>query len=215
MGRLAVDVEEDTEAGFEGLFGSGMGLLGGDQVTRYGADVSILSLSVFSDASPNILGLADKLSALGFLASISKISRGYVYTSFHIVLSKPGLKPFAINDAKAALAAGVAQQSLSLSQITDALADTVVFAAQAIPTAVSAKGQQQTQDALTAARQAVTGTACSAIKGATGLSCTVWITGAVVVGGLYFAWPFLAPVIASKIASRRAVAGLGRHRGRR
>jgi hypothetical protein len=190
-------VRVENMSAFSGL--GGLGLLGGDLVTRYGADVSILSLSLFADASAKILGLADKLASLGFLASISKINRGYIYTSFHVTLSKVGLKPFSENDAKAALAAAIAQQGLSLSQITGIAGEALRFAAEAPGTAFSEKGQQQTSDFFRAAGSGAAGffgnPVCAAIEGATGVGCKKVVFGGAVLLGLFYAWPVIAPLL--------------------
>lgn len=135
-----------TVGGLGDLVRPGLGLLPGDQVTRYGADVSVFALSLYGDQSKTVLGVADRLSGMGYFASITKIDPGHVYTNFHVTVGKANNAPFSVNDAKAAITAAVGLQSMSLSSIVDTLSDVVTFAAEAIPTATSDKGRSQTND---------------------------------------------------------------------
>lgn len=125
-------------SGFGGL--DGFGLLGGDQVTRYGADLTFLTLSLYGDASTQILAMADMMAKDGWLASFSQISPGHLYSTAHVVVSKNGNAAFAVNDAKAELAAAAVAESLNLMQVADFDADAVVFAGQAIGTALPGSG---------------------------------------------------------------------------
>lgn len=186
-----------------------LGLLGGDQVTRYGADVSVFTPSIFADVSKPILALADNLKASGFLANISSIQPGHVYSNFHVILSKQGNAVFSLNDAMVALKLATAAQSLSIMSIVDAYKDIVVFAAEIPGTAASDKGKQQTKDTVKNFVQDqvipfVGNPICGAIEGATGLKCkTVLIGGAVLVGGA-FAIIYGGPVfsLVSKLANK-------------
>jgi hypothetical protein len=224
MGRLAVQIE-DTGTGLEGLaFGGGLGAeprggfrrpfafgqIDGGLVTQYGADVTVFTPSITLDATHKaILGVADKLASAGFLARVSQVFPGRTYSTFRVTMSKSGRQPFTAGDAALALRGAVTRQSLSIWNMVNVASEIVAFTAEAIPTAFSEKGRQQTFDTLKAAAGGLTEFAtnpiCGAIEGATGLKCKTVVVGTAVVVGLFFAWPVISPFItvgAERLAKR-------------
>lgn len=127
---------------------AGLGLLPGQRVVEYSATVTVLNPTAFKDASSAVLGLAERLADLGFLARILNPSVGYLTSSFKVVLSKNDRQPFSVNDAKVALVAAAARQSLSIKTLYENAGEIVTFVAEAPGHAMSEKGRQQTKDAL-------------------------------------------------------------------
>lgn len=127
-----------------------LGLLPGDQVVAYSANVTIGNPSIFKDASSAILALSDRFGTLGYNARISNLDVGYLTASFKVYLSKPGKKPFSAGDAKAAIYAATIAQSFNVKTIAENAFEVVKFQAEILPTAASEKGRQQTAAAFQA-----------------------------------------------------------------
>ena len=181
-----------------------LGFLPGEQVTRYGADVSAWTPSVTLDAiSRTILSMFTALEKQGFIAKFSNIDPGRTYSNFRVTLIKAGLKPFSINDARAAIGSVVAG-TYSVRSLVDAASEIILFVAEAVPTAVSEKGRQQTADALRQTAKLAADLRCKAVKAAIGLPCVVVYAGAAVVALGLLAVVFL-PYVAPLLGMSRAL----------
>ena len=104
-----------------------------EQVVRYTATVPVLTFNILGDVGPRVLGVAERLNNMGYLANVralaatnSPLSPFGRYRQLVVTLSKSG-QPFSPIVATAAIVAAAGAESISIPRITEDMIEAVTF----------------------------------------------------------------------------------------